>query len=94
MQIVVETQKEEAYIIYPANMQAMGKVAFELGNRHTPALIEENRIVVRYDYTLELLFQEAGVHYEHTFYRFPEPFRYRGHHHAYHTHSTASSAHS
>lgn len=81
VQIVVQTKKEEVYVIYPRNMTEMGKISFELGNRHTPSLIKEDEIVVRYDYTLEKLFDEVGVKYEKTTRRFDKAFKYRGHQH-------------
>ncbi|MGP4039841.1 urease accessory protein UreE [Gracilibacillus sp. D59] len=80
-QIVIRTKKEKVYVVYPDNIVQMGKAAFELGNRHTPCLISETEIVVRYDETLERLFNEVGVKYEQTERRFTEPFKYRGHQH-------------
>jgi urease accessory protein len=80
-QIVIRTKKEKVYVVYPENIVQMGKTAFELGNRHTPCLISELEIVVRYDETLERLFDEVGVKYEKTERRFTEPFKYRGHQH-------------
>lgn len=81
VQIVIQTKKEDAYIIYPKNMIEMGKVSFELGNRHTPCLIEVDQILVRYDYTLEKLLDEVGVDYERGERRFPKAFQYKKHHH-------------
>jgi len=81
IQVVVRTKKEEVYVIKPTSMTEMGKVAFELGNRHTPCLVSELEVVVRFDETLERLFDEVGVAYEKTERRFKEPFKYRGHKH-------------
>jgi urease accessory protein len=81
IQVVVCTKKEKVYVIYPESMVEMGKMAFELGNRHTPCLISSDEIVVRYDQTLERLFEEVGVKYEQTERRFKQPFKYRGHKH-------------
>ncbi|ENH96666.1 urease accessory protein [Gracilibacillus halophilus YIM-C55.5] len=80
-QIVIQTKKEKAFVAYPESIVEMGKTAFELGNRHTPCLITENQIIVRYDQTLERLFEEVGVTYEQTEHRFKQPFKYRGHQH-------------
>ncbi|UOQ48531.1 urease accessory protein UreE [Gracilibacillus caseinilyticus] len=80
-QIVIRTKKEKVYVVYPESIVQMGKAAFELGNRHTPCLISESEIVVRYDDTLERLFDEVGVKYEATERRFTKPFKYRGHQH-------------
>lgn len=79
--IAVRTKMEPVIVISPKNMTEMGKTAFELGNRHTPALIEENEVIVRADHTLNKLLDEVGVEYETTERRFKQPFKYRGHSH-------------
>ncbi|WP_209124851.1 urease accessory protein UreE [Alkalihalobacillus sp. BA299] len=79
--IAIRTKLEPAYVITPKSMNEMGKVAFELGNRHTPSLISDTEIVVRFDETLESIFLEAGVTYEKKERRFEKPFKYKGHHH-------------
>lgn len=79
--IAVRTKMEQVIVIRPKNMVEMGKAAFELGNRHTPALIGTDEIVVRSDYTLKPLLDEVGVQYETTERRFKQPFKYRGHAH-------------
>lgn len=81
LQVVVRAKKEKVYVIYPDSSEQMGKTAFELGNRHTPCLISNDEIVVRYDQTLKRLFEEVGVKYELTERRFKQPFKYRGHKH-------------
>lgn len=79
--IAVRTKMEPVIVISPKNMTEMGKTVFELGNRHTPALIEEDEVIVRADHTLNKLLDEVGVTYETTERRFKQPFKYRGHSH-------------
>ena len=79
--IVIRTKMEPVIVIRPKDMVEMGKAAFELGNRHTPSLIEKDEIVVRADHTLAPLLDEVGVDYETTERRFKQPFKYRGHSH-------------
>lgn len=79
--IAIRTKLEPVIVIYPKNMTEMGKAAFELGNRHTPSLIEDNEIIVRADHTINPLLDEVGVAYETTERRFKQPFKYRGHSH-------------
>ena len=80
--IAVRTKLEKVYVIKPKTMQEMGKMAFEIGNRHTMCIIiEDEEILVRYDQTLEKLIEEVGVSYEQAERRFKEPFKYRGHQH-------------
>lgn len=80
-QIAVRTKVEKVIVITPKTITEMGRAAFELGNRHTPCLISESEIIVRYDHTLEALLEEVGVGYEQSERRFKEPFKYRGHQH-------------
>ena len=79
--IAIRTKMEPVIVISPKDMTEMGKAAFELGNRHTPCLIDENEIIVRADHTLNKLLDEVGVSYETTERRFKQPFKYRGHSH-------------
>ncbi|MET4563079.1 urease accessory protein UreE [Lysinibacillus parviboronicapiens] len=79
--IAIRTKLEPVIVIYPDNMVEMGKAAFELGNRHTPCLIENDEIIVRADHTINPLLDEVGVKYETTERRFQQPFKYRGHAH-------------
>jgi len=79
--IAVRTKMEPVIVISPKDMTEMGKAAFELGNRHTPCLIEDNEIIVRADHTLNSLLDEVGVLYETTSRRFKQAFKYRGHSH-------------
>lgn len=79
--IAIRTKLEKVYVIKPKTMREMGKIAFEIGNRHTQCIIEDDEILVRYDHTLEKLMDEVGVHYEQSERRFKEPFKYRGHQH-------------
>lgn len=79
--IVIRTKLEKVYVIKPKTMEEMGKAAFEIGNRHTPCIIEEDEILVRYDHTLETLLDDVGVNYEQSERRFKETFKYKGHQH-------------
>ncbi|WP_153721186.1 urease accessory protein UreE [Sporosarcina cascadiensis] len=79
--IAIRTKMEPVIVIKPKDMTEMGKAAFELGNRHTPSLIEKNEIIVRADHTLIPLLEEVGVAFETTEKRFKQPFKYRGHSH-------------
>lgn len=79
--IAIRTELESVYLIKPKTMFEMGTVAFEIGNRHTPCIIEENQILIRYDHTLENLFKTVGVDYEKTEDRLKKPFKYKGHQH-------------
>lgn len=79
--IAIRTKLEKAFVIKPKTMREMGKIAFEIGNRHTACIIEDDEILVRYDHTLEKLIDEVGVAYEQSERRFKESFKYKGHQH-------------
>ncbi len=79
--VVVRTKLEKVYVVKPDSMQQMGKTAFEIGNRHTPCIIDGDEILVRYDHTLGTLLDEVGVNYEVDERRFKESFKYKGHQH-------------
>lgn len=79
--IAIRTKLEKVYVIKPKTMEEMGRAAFEIGNRHTPCIIEDDEILVRYDHTLDKLMDEVGVSYEQAERRFKEAFKYKGHQH-------------
>lgn len=79
--VAIRTKLEKVFVIKPKTMQEMGKTAFEIGNRHTPCIIEENEMIVRFDQTLTKLLNEIGVAYDETERRFKEAFKYKGHQH-------------
>lgn len=79
--IAIRTKLEKVFVIKPRTMQEMGRAAFEIGNRHTPCIIDDNEILVRFDHTLTKLLNEIGVAYDEEERRFKEPFKYKGHQH-------------
>lgn len=79
--VAIRTKLEKVYVVKPKTMQEMGKAAFEIGNRHTPCIIEDDEILVRYDHTLDELLDDVGVAYEQSERRFKEAFKYKGHQH-------------
>lgn len=79
--VAIRTKLEKVYVVKPKSMQEMGKAAFEIGNRHTPCIIEGDEILVRYDHTLDELLDDVGVAYEQAERRFKEAFKYKGHQH-------------
>lgn len=81
--IVINTVLEDAIIIYPTSMEEMGRAAFELGNRHTPCLINDQEITVRYDSTIPSLLKDINVKFANEKRRFNQPFKYKGHTHAH-----------
>jgi urease accessory protein len=79
--IAIRTKREKAFVIKPKTMREMGEIAFKIGNRHTPCIIEDEGILIRYDHTLQELIDEVGVAYEQSERRFKTPLKYKGHQH-------------
>ncbi|QKF64764.1 urease accessory protein UreE [Campylobacter corcagiensis] len=51
--IIVEILPTDVLEIYPANLKEMGFLAHNIGNRHTPAIFEENLIIIEPDSVIE-----------------------------------------
>ena len=51
--IVVDVNSEDLLVIKPRNIQEMGDIAHQLGNRHLPAQFTETEMLVQYDYLVE-----------------------------------------
>ncbi len=70
-------------------MQEMGRLCFELGNRHLSLAIEEHRVTIPYDEPTFLYLEKLGFHPEKT----EDKFRHftvchaHSHSHAHHDHS-------
>ena len=64
------------------------RIAWHLGNRHLPVMLEPERILIRHDHVIEEMAAQLGAHIRHTEEPFdPEPGAYAGqasghHHHA------------
>lgn len=58
--ICINIQPCECIVIRPANSYEMGVVCFEIGNRHIPICIEENRVSVAYEGALFTLLERGG----------------------------------
>ncbi|MFB5663632.1 urease accessory protein UreE [Alteribacillus sp. HJP-4] len=80
-EVVVTTVLEDVFVLVPESIEEMGKAAFELGNRHTPCLIENGEIIVRFDKLLPDLFMEVGITFFKDQRRFHKPFKYKGQQH-------------
>ena len=50
--IVVDVNSEDLLVIKPRNIQEMGDIAHQLGNRHLPQFTE-TEMLVQYDYLVE-----------------------------------------
>lgn len=81
----IAAEAEPVRDLRPADAHAMTRLAWHLGNRHTPTAIFEDRLRIRPDHVLEALAERLGARVEALEAPFdPEPGAYHGeggHHH-------------
>ncbi|MEJ7218845.1 urease accessory protein UreE [Staphylococcus gallinarum] len=79
--IIVDVNSEDLLVIKPRNLQEMGNIAHQLGNRHLPAQFTETEMLVQYDHLVESLLQDLGIPYTHEDRKVNQAFRHIGHSH-------------
>lgn len=79
--IFIEVFPDDVIVIRPRNMNEMGTIAHQLGNRHLPAQFEEDQMLVQYDYLVEELLEELGLPYVREKRKVKKAFRHIGHSH-------------
>jgi len=79
--IVVDVLADDLIVIHPRNMNEMGTIAHQLGNRHLPAQFEGDAMLVQYDYLVEELLQELDIPYKREERKVKQAFRHIGHSH-------------
>ena len=78
--IVIDSIKENVLVVYPSSPQEMAKIAFQIGNRHAPIQIEEDRILTPYDRLMEDFLKKLHFHCEVTTDTFTHDFSTYHHH--------------
>jgi urease accessory protein len=92
--VLVKAAVEDLMEIQTTDALALARVAWHLGNRHTPAQIEEGRILIQPDHVLAEMVEGLGAHVHRVRKPFePEGGAYGGHgplhashHHGGHSH--------
>lgn len=79
--IVIDVLSDDLIVISPRNLNEMGNIAHQLGNRHLPAQFEENDMLVQYDYLVEELLNELGIPFKREERKVKQAFRHIGHSH-------------
>ena len=59
--VVIELEPEEALVIRPEGQLQWARAAYDIGNMHQTAFIQEDCIVTPYDAILETVMQRLGV---------------------------------
>lgn len=93
--IAVDLLPEDALEIHPKTHMEWAKIAFNIGNMHHPAYLNENCIVTPYDTVLETMLKKAGADCRRCERKLTgERANYGagGHHHHHHSHAHGESA--
>lgn len=78
--LVIEALPEPVADIRVAGGVTLARLAWHLGNRHTPTAVLSDRLRIRRDHVLEAMAKALGAAVEHTDAPFdPEPGAYHGH---------------
>ena len=80
--IAVATFAEDVLALYPGTPVDLGRIAYQVGNRHAPVMMENDRVLTPYDIVLEAYFRKMGVRCERTTEPFTHDFgAFHSHHH-------------
>lgn len=79
--IIIDVMSDDLLVINPRNMNEMGNIAHQLGNRHLPAQFEGDSMLVQYDYLVEELLQALGIPFSREERKVNQAFRHIGHSH-------------
>ena len=79
--IVVQVLADDILTIQPIDIQQMGEIAHQLGNRHLPAQLEGGDMLVQYDYLVEELLRQLDIPYKREKRKVKQAFKHIGHSH-------------
>ncbi|WP_026090331.1 urease accessory protein UreE [Salinicoccus carnicancri] len=79
--IIIDVMSDDLIIISPRDMNEMGTIAHQLGNRHLPAQFEGDDMLVQYDYLVEELLEELEIPFKREDRKVERAFRHIGHSH-------------
>lgn len=79
--IFIDVLSDDLLVITPRDIQEMGVIAHQLGNRHLPAQFEDGDMLVQYDYLVEELLQQMNIPFVREERKVKQAFRHIGHSH-------------
>lgn len=79
--VVISVKEDDVIVITPKNINEMGEIAHNLGNKHLPVQIEDGKIIIQYDYLVEKFLQDLGVNFERKNMKLKQAFRHVDHSH-------------
>jgi urease accessory protein len=79
--VVISVKEDDVIVITPRDINEMGEVAHNLGNKHLPVQIEDGKIIIQYDYLVEKFLQDLKVNFERKNMKLKQAFRHVDHSH-------------
>lgn len=72
---------QDVLVITPSSISKMGFVAHAIGNRHAPALFEDDKMIVEYDYLIEEWLKELKIPFKKDNLVLKTPLKHSSHRH-------------
>lgn len=79
--VVISVKEDDVIVITPRDINEMGEVAHNLGNKHLPVQIEDGKIIIQYDYLVEKFLQDLQANFERKNMKLKQAFRHVDHSH-------------
>lgn len=79
--VVISVKEDDVIVITPRDINEMGEVAHNLGNKHLPVQIKDGKIIIQYDYLVEKFLQDLQVNFERKNMKLKQAFRHVDHSH-------------
>lgn len=79
--VVISVKEDDVIVITPRDINEMGEVAHNLGNKHLLVQIEDGKIIIQYDYLVEKFLQDLQVNFERKNMKLKQAFRHVDHSH-------------
>ena len=77
--VVISVKEDDVIVITPRDINEMGEIAHNLGNKHLPVQIEDGKIIIQYDYLIEKFLQDLKVNFERKNMKLKQAFRHVDH---------------
>ncbi|WP_436512399.1 urease accessory protein UreE [Clostridium thermobutyricum] len=74
--VVVKFNSEDVLVIKPKDMNQMGKIAHEIGNKHLPAQFIDETMIIQYDSVVEETLKKQNLNYSRENMELKEAFRH------------------
>ena len=79
--VVISVKEDDVIVITPRDINEMGEITHNLGNKHLPVQIEDGKIIIQYDYLIEKFLQDLKVNFERKNIKLKQAFRHVDHSH-------------